>query len=148
MTDADILNKYGLPNLEELYVEFNKFEVEEEGIIFTILKKLHDKVDVYSKFLEDLIQPDSSLVSMQEASVFSEDEQKEIFKLFKQLTYFQRIFLKVGLNYTEEQKVDFFKKFYSFWLEKKSSIGQIADKAISIWNIKEEQVEFKGGYFG
>lgn len=148
MEDKDILKKYNLPTLDELYLEFNHFETDDEGIIYTIIKKINDKVDIYIKFLEDLVQPDSSIISMQEASIFSEAEQKYVFSLLRELIYFQRLNLLFTLDSTEVEKVDYFKKFYSFWLSKKQDVKVLAQKAINVWSGKDNNKELSQGYFG
>ena len=139
---------YNLPSLNELFAELGKFELEEsEDFVETIIKKLSDKVDNYIKFLEDILQPDQTIVCMQESGMFDNKSRKELFHILKILIYQNRLFLKIDLNGTEEEKANYFKEFFSKWQEVKIKLAPIVDKALSVWKKSDEETNLEA-YFG
>ena len=147
--DAEILAKHGLPSRDELRVEFDSFETDDQGIIYTINKKLLEKSSLYTRFLEDVLQPEAQIVAMQEASTFSDDERKAMYELFRQLTYFERKYLRLQLDGDESAKVAQFKEFFSFFQSTKPQLATFVDKAINVWNGAGPLPEkLTTGYFG
>lgn len=147
--DAEILAKHGLPKLAALYVEFDSFETDDQGIVFTINKKLLEKSSLYTRFLEEVLQPEAHVVSMQEASAYTDEERKSMYELFRQLTYYERKYLRLQLDGSEDDKVAQFKEFFAFFQSVKPQIAGFVDKAVNVWNGASPLPEkLTTGYFG
>ena len=142
----EYLQKHSLPSKKELFQEFGIFEPEDD-ILKTIVDKLVQKIDSYLKFLEELLHPDTTLTSMNEAGTFNESEQKNILNLFNSLNAVIRKHILIEIDNDEKEKIAFFKELFSFWQSKKPELKFIVTKAIAVWNIPQEQ-ESNEGYFG
>jgi hypothetical protein len=143
-----IIQKYNLPPLEELFKELGNFDVKEtDDFIELIIKKLEDKVSHYIKFLEDMLQPDSSIYAMHESSMFNNEERKQMLTILKKLIYQDRLYLKLEINSSEETKSDYFKNYLNVWNENKKLLLPFIEKAISVWKKDNDDVEFEA-YFG
>ena len=143
------IEKYKLPSLNELYDEFGKFSIEKEDEFITILlENLSDKVSDYIDFLENIIQPDSNLVSLQEGSVFDKDEREEMFVIVKTLIYYERLSLKIELHPNEEKRVNYFKEYYAHWKETKTKLVPFIEKALAVWKRTDHNEMKFEGYFG
>lgn len=144
----EIIEKNNLPTLDELYEEFGTFDIEDtEDFIESIMKKLSDKVSHYIKFLEDIIQPDTTIYSMHESSMFDNIDRKQLLTILKTLIYYDRLYLIIELNPTENIKADYFKKYLSVWKENKILLLPYIEKALSVWKKENNDSEFEG-YFG
>ncbi|MGE0792567.1 MAG: hypothetical protein AB7V77_00115 [Candidatus Woesearchaeota archaeon] len=149
MEDVEnIINKYNLPNLTELYAEFGVFDPkEDEDFIKNVIEKLSDKVHNYIKFFEDIIQPDSTIVSMSESSIFENEERKEIVHILKKLIYYERLYLKININGTIQEKADYFNDYFQNWIELKTKIIPFVNKTIDLWKNDTDESKFEM-YFG
>lgn len=152
MNIDEVIIKYSLPNLESLktelgHLKFDKDEDTQETIIEDLLSKLKEKIGKYISFLEEIIQPDSSLISLQESNVFSDKQREDIFITLKKIIFIQRRYLLVNLNGTFDEKVNYFKLTFNKWQNLKNEIEPIIKKAISVWQERVDE-EIKQNYFG
>lgn len=148
MDDKELLKKYNLPSEEELTAELGSYDSEDKGLIITIIGALREKAQKYLNFLEEMLHPDSTITSMQEASMFSNEERIELFILFKQFTLLQRKMLLIHLTTSEEEKVAYFKEYYAFFQASKPQLKTSVEKALSVWSAKEIKAAAIQGYFG
>lgn len=146
--DLNIIKKYNLPSEKELIQELGPYDSEEKGLIKTLINGLLSKSLKFTGFLEEMLHPDSTIVSMQESSMFSNEEREKMFDLFRELTLFQRKSLLIILSITEEEKAIYFKEFYAFFISKKDILKQLVEQAITVWSIKEYPKTTNEGYFG
>ncbi len=148
MEDKEVIAKYQLPSEKELVAELGPYDSEDLGLIYTLINKLLSKSQTYTSFLEEMLHPDSNLVSMQEASMFSNEQRENLFALFRELTFFQRKRLTVKLSTNEEDRAKYFKEFYAFWLTKKDQLKEYVELALAVWSSKEMPKQINQGYFG
>lgn len=152
MTLEKIILKYSLPSKQDLeneigIIKFDKEEDGEESIIKEIISKLRDKIEKYISFLEDIIQPDSSMISLQESNVFSENEREEIFNLLKNIIFLQRKYLLINIDGNLNDKANYFNELFSNWKQIKNSLKPIIKKSLSVWKENSDD-EVKQNYFG
>lgn len=148
MSHEDILKKHNLPSLEELEKELGVIDEDEQDLVQDIISKLLSKSRKYSSFIEEMLHPDSNIVSMQEASMFSNEEREKLFDIFREITLFQRTWLLLELSSSEEKKVQYFKDFYAYFNSIKPQLEKFVTQAISIWKLKEVTKANVLGYFG
>ncbi|MCA9477758.1 MAG: hypothetical protein KC535_01270 [Nanoarchaeota archaeon] len=148
MNDQELINRYQLPSLDNWHEELGPFDTEDKGLLLTLIEKLTDKSNKFTTFLEEMLHPDSSITSMQEASVFSNEEREALFALFKRLTFFQRKSLLIQLSSSEGEKAQYLKEFLSSFQSCKNELKQHIEKALSVWSAKEINTSSFEGYFG
>lgn len=141
--------KYNLPEFEELDNEFEISSIENEKFLLReIINKIVDRTDFFSRFFEDLLQPDPSLLrSMHEANIFNDEERKVIYSLYKKLMVIIRQSVEVSLNRSEKEEANFIKKTFDGWKGLKTSISKIVDKIKNSWK-KETYSKEELGYLG
>ena len=144
-----LTKKYSLPNFKEINKEFEISTIENEQFLLKeIINKITDRIDFFSSLLEDLLQPDPSLLrSMYEAKIFNDEERKNIYNLYKQLMVINRQSVGVSLEKEEKEEADFIKKTFDEWKELKTSISKIIDRTKDSWK-KETDSKEELGYFG
>ncbi len=143
----DELEKYKMPSKLEIFSQLGKMEFEDENELDVVIDKLSDKVNTYIKFLEDVLQPDSNITSMTEASVFTNEERNELYSILKTLLYWDRLYLEIDLNPNDESKAEYFKKYFEVWKDVKKLLKPLLNKAIEVWKNSIEETKFEG-YFG
>ncbi|PIN81357.1 hypothetical protein COV13_01420 [Candidatus Woesearchaeota archaeon CG10_big_fil_rev_8_21_14_0_10_32_9] len=144
----ELKKKYDLPNFKELDSDFELYSIDEDDdLIREILKKIYEKVDSYTKFLEDLLQPDSRISLMREASTLTPVEQALVTKLHMNGMLITRELLEVNLEYDETIAAKIIKKDYEDWQKMKLELKKIVIKLKESW-MKEIKTEQDRGYFG
>ncbi|MGM5480859.1 MAG: hypothetical protein ACQESE_00445 [Nanobdellota archaeon] len=138
----------GLPPKGELEILFGHIDLEDsDDPISILIDHISDYLDKYSSFLENLLQPDSSLVAMKESSVIDDATRAEVYSLFKQLTYYRRESLKVALAPSEDNRLEYLKRLICFWKEVNPQLQQYVDRILSVWKLQESE-EPSQAYFG
>jgi hypothetical protein len=144
----ELKKKYDLPKLEELEKNFDVDLIDEDSVILKeILKKMFDKIDFYTRTMESLLQPDSGLGYMKEASGLNPSEQMLVNKLYVEGMYMLRQFTEFGVEYDEKEAANFIKERFSEWLAMKPELKLILLKIKEVWR-KEHKIETDKGYFG
>ncbi|MFP4119105.1 MAG: hypothetical protein ACLFTH_03560 [Candidatus Woesearchaeota archaeon] len=142
------LAQSGLPSREEFENMFGTCDLEEsDDIIENMIDHIIDYLDKYSSFLENLLQPDSSLVAMRESSVVDDATRVELYNLFKKIIYHKRLSLKVMLNPKNEYRIEYLKSLISFWKEINFQLEKHVDDVLSVWK-QQESEEPSQAYFG
>jgi len=140
--------KYELPSYDEMVLNFEIDSVgKDEIIIREVLKKMFDKVDFYTRTAEGLLQPDSTLGNMKEASGMSRQDIFLINKIFVEGMYLTRMFTEFTLEYSEEEGAEFVKKIWIEWQKLKPDIKIMLTKLKDVWK-KEYISEIDKGYIG
>jgi len=140
--------KYGLPEYALLDADFEISTIEQKSFLLrSVMKKILEKMELYTKLLEDLMHPESNLASMYECNIFSSEEKKEIFRLFKKLLYYHRLAIELDLQYEEKSCAKYLVDFFSDWTVIKRDLGKIVSQMKRSWTL-ELNDKLDSGYFG
>lgn len=144
-----LCKKFKLPKFEEIDREFEISTLENERfLINNILRKIVEKLEVYTEAIGNLVHPDaSSLTSMYEIRYFSDDEKNDMYKLFKKLMKINREIVELLLDADEKKEADFLNGFFNEWLNMKNDLKAYISKMKESWE-KESTIEEDLGYFG
>ncbi|MFC1754316.1 hypothetical protein ACFL96_13150, partial [Thermoproteota archaeon] len=83
--------KYHLPSYEELNWEYEIGNIEEDDLVIrNIRKKITEKFEYIANVLSSIIQPETDLSNLHEASFFDEKEKEDIIKVYKRVMYYYR----------------------------------------------------------
>lgn len=150
MTDKyrELKSKLDLPELDILKANFDVDGIDEEdNVLKEILKKILVKVDSYASLFENLLQPDSSIVYMHEASNLDSDNKILIKKLYMKLMHMERG-LQLNTVDFEEQKASLaIAQATNDWLGLKEDLKLILGKLKDSWT-KNSETTKQEGYFG
>jgi hypothetical protein len=137
----DLTKKYKLPPFNSLNNEFEISTIEnKEFLLREIRRKIDEKIELYVKLLEGILQPDtSSLSDMYECSVFNDKEKDVIFKLFKKLLFFHRFSIETSVGEDDKRSVEFINDFWKDWSGIKDEFSDFVKKMKEEW-IKENKI--------
>ncbi len=145
------LRRMGVASPEKAVEEFELLAIsesdEDAGLMRAVAKKARDRVDTYAKLLEDLIQPDSSLATMNECGFFSDEEMERIIKGYRKLMAIVRQFAVADLAGTAKAYEAFVKDALPAWKEQQSLLQLVTKRLHDGWT-KEQPLQREKGYFG
>lgn len=136
-----------LPEYKELDNEFEISDIEGSFILRNIRRKIIEKVECYSKIIEELLQPENNLINMYETKVFADSEKEDIYNILKKLMFFTRLSAETALKAEEKEDVDFLVNFYKEWIELKPDLLRLVSRIKDSWE-KETELKEDLGYFG
>ena len=143
-----IKKKHNLPELKELDKEFCIGKLEETTFLLRdIISKMNERLEQTLKILGDIIQPENNLANMYEAEGFSDEEKKNIFDLFKKISYYHKELLINDYEHNEDSAAELINKTFKEWKELKQEFLRILDKVKQYWK-KETKSRLELGYFG
>lgn len=129
-------------SMQELQSEF---DVSEEPNIHELLDKLDQKLSGYGLLIEGVLQPDSTLVSLQESGSISDQTRAELFSFFKKLMFMRR--KKKLIELKPEEHNEFFKEYFAFYKNHKSDFENVVKLTMHAWENEEQKVDTER-YFG
>jgi hypothetical protein len=146
----ELAKKYSLPSFNNLNNEFEISTIEhEEFLLREIRRKIYEKIEVYVKILESILQPDtSSLSDMYECRVFNEKEKEDIFKLFRRLLFFDRFSIETSVNEDDKKSAEFINGFWKEWDEIKKEFSSFIKKMKEECLKENKIMEEERGYLG
>jgi len=141
-------NKFNLPPFEEADKEFDIRGIEEASFsLKSIIKKMLEKAEFFSKLFEDILQPDTTPASLHECSVFDEAEKKKILEIYKKLYYINRSYVELELIGEEKKYAEFLRWLYQEWKQTKQAMLPIIQKLKNSW-LKKTDTKTELEYFG
>ena len=145
----NLKEKYNLPEYNDLDKEFSIEDIEGNNILGEIRKKMSEKVIIYIKFLEDILQPDTTLSSFYECTVLNSDlEKKKAFELYKKLMILDRSSLETCLLSSSESEAKFINQTFEEWFKIKQELIKLLNQVINIWKKEDAYTKFESEYMG
>ena len=145
---TELSKKHKLPSFVEMEREFEISTLDEEGFLLReVRRKITEKVELYFKFLEEILQPETTVANMHESREFNEEEREKIFKLFSKLMFLYRLSMETSVNEDDQKSADYINTVFTDWDSIKDQFSKIVAKAKESWlnekNIKED-LEYMG----
>ena len=117
--------KHKLPTFDELDLEFRISQIEADGFLLeSIREKMAERISHVRGVVEEVLQPDTNLADLYESRVFSEEEKKRLFELYKKLMVADRRALELSILNDEQQDASFIKSFYEEWKRLKPQLAK------------------------
>jgi len=144
---------FGLPAFEELDHEFEIHDffisrnIPTTYLLRNTRRFIVDKLWSVINFLHNFIFPNQqSLILMEEAKKFSEEEKKEIADLMTKFTILARKGPLLELNFDEKADAQYISEIYKIWNQLKPEVKSIVDKNLQKWGseTKEEVPHYYG----
>ncbi len=141
--------RYNLPSFDDINNEFEISIIDnDEFLLRGIRRKIAEKIEAYTKFLEEqILQPSTDVSNMYEFKVFDDEERKEIFKIYKRLMFFSRFSIEAGLYEDDKKTAEFIKSVFDEWNELKKKLLKFVVKVKESW-LKEKDIKEDLGYMG
>ncbi len=109
--------------------------------------KIHEKIEYYTKIIESILQPDSTLSSMYEAHYINDKKKEQLYLLFKKLMNIIRKSNLASINNTDELNAVFIKNSYGKWSLLKDEVEKLIRNLSEAWK-KETDIKNDSSYFG
>ncbi|MBD3354707.1 hypothetical protein GF361_01835 [Candidatus Woesearchaeota archaeon] len=141
--------KYRLPSFDDINNEFEISSIDNDDFLLReIRRKISEKIEAYTKFLEEqALQPSTDVANMYEFKVFDDEERREIFNIYKRLMFFSRFSIEAGLYENDEKTAEFIKSVLDEWKEIKKKIMKFIVKVKKSW-MEEKDIKEDLGYMG
>jgi hypothetical protein len=114
-----------LPEFDSLNLDFQiekLSEMETDYLAREIRKFVVEKFSSYLKFIESLLNPvNSSMIVFSIIKALNKEDKEKLIGIYKKLAKFELEVLKLDLDYSENQEIDFLKRSYNCWQESKKS---------------------------
>jgi hypothetical protein len=143
-TYAQLAKKHQLPSFDDLNKDFD-IDVIEAGtkhLAKEIAKKVFERVELFKKILETALQPDVSILSMQESEYLTENDHEIIADVLRRLMKLDRTLLIAELENDDRLYVGFIKDSYAEWPRIKRELGPIFNRMLGGWSTKHKIKQF------
>lgn len=145
----ELAKKYKLPKFNLVDAEFEISDFDNANFLLrNTLRNIADKLEYYSNFINNLLQPDAaSLSSMHETRFFTQDERNDVYFLFKKIMKCHRNAILLILGNDEKKQADFLNNFFNEWMGIKKQLFFYIEKMKESWD-KETSIQEDLGYLG
>lgn len=141
---AALAKKHGLPPFDDLNRDFD-IDVIDAGtkhLAKEVAKKVFERIELFKKILETALQPDVSLLSMQEAEYLTENDQEIIADVLRRLMKLDRMLLIGELENDDALYAGFIKDSSAEWPRIKKELGPIFNRMLAGWSTKHKIKQF------
>src|SRR3989338_11470229 len=109
----ELRKKYKLPEFKELDFELEMQDMEKTAYLLReIIRKIGEKLDFYSRVIEEILQPDTSnIYALHESRFFDEKEKKKMYDTYVKLMNLSRTLLEISLDQSEKSEAEFISRF-------------------------------------
>jgi uncharacterized protein YlzI (FlbEa/FlbD family) len=146
-TYAKLQKAYKLPKWEEM-AEFEIDMIEsEKHLVKEVAKKVYERMDLFKKILESLLQPDVSITAMQEAERLTDEEHLRITELVRDLMRLDRLLLAAELENNETAYAVYIIDATARWKAMKPTLAPIVRSLRAGWEksgAKKQQHHYMG----
>jgi len=145
----ELRKKHKLPDFREIDFELELQDMEPTAYLFKgIIKRIGEKLEFYSRVIEEILQPDASnIYALHESRFFDEKEKKDMYDIYVKLMNLSRNSLEISLSNDAKSEAEFITRFFGEWKDLKAELVKYARKMRESWkpwaDIKEDL-----GYMG
>jgi hypothetical protein len=137
----DLLKKHNLPSFKELDNEFEISAIEKkEFILREIRRKITEKLELYAKLFESVLQIEPTLTTLNEMNALSDSEKEGLYKVFRKLMILDRLSVETSIDEDDKKSAEFIQKAYNDWEELKKEILPYIKKLKESWT-KETKIK-------
>ena len=140
----ELEKKYKLPSYKTVDADFEISTIEcDDFLLREVRRKIVIKLDAYNKVLESILMPESNLSSLYEYQIFTDDQKKKLYLLFKKLMYFDRLSIETSVDENDKKTSSFINEFWKEWPSMKKKIHDTVKSLREGWTkdfkLKEEK---------
>lgn len=137
---AEIEKKYKLPPFEALNKDFDidVIDPENKHLMKEVAKKIFERIELFKKILETTMQPDVSLLSMQEADYLAESDHEVVADILRRLMKLDRSLLLAELENDDAIYSIFIKDAVAEWTNIKKELNPLIQHMINGWSTKHK----------
>ncbi len=142
------LTALGIEHCDELISEFKLLGAQDEtSAVREIARLINERIDGYLKLLEDFLQPDAHIASLNEISFFTEAELEDVSQLYRAMMQLFRRYSRAALSATDEDASAYITTALQRWQEWKPRLHALLRKLEEGW-ASEQPLQTERSYFG
>jgi hypothetical protein len=137
-TYTALAKQHKLPSYEELNKQFDidTIDPESKHLEKEVAKKIFERIELFKKILESAMQPDVSILSMQESEYLTESDHETIADILRRLMLLDRTLLIAELQNDEALYADFIHQAAAEWPRIKKELAPIIGHMQQGWSTK------------
>jgi hypothetical protein len=140
--------KYKLPEYDMLSQEFELYTLEHEDYLLkSIVKLMIEKLEGYSKFIDEIFHTESNIATMHMANSLEADDKKRLNEIFRRLQYWNMNAVRIDLAYDEKDCAKYIIDLNLEWQGMKGDLLRIMEKLRDSWLVEPKKSE-EARYFG
>ncbi|MBW2993029.1 hypothetical protein KY317_00470 [Candidatus Woesearchaeota archaeon] len=139
---SKLQKKYKLPKFEEINKEFEINSIEEgEFLLREIRRKIAEKIELYIKVIDGVLQPEPTIASLHEIKALSEKEKEKVYELYKKLMIISRANIETSVNESDSKTADYIRETLKQWEDVKHRFLAVIRKLKESWKSEKELKE-------
>jgi hypothetical protein len=141
---AKLEKQHKLPSFAVLNEDFDVDTIDAgaKHPLKEVAKKIFERIELFKKILETSLQPDVSLLSMQEAEYLTETDHEIIADILRRLMKLDRTLLVAELENKDELYTGFVKDAAAEWPKVKKELNPVLQRMLEGWSTKHKIKQF------
>lgn len=143
-----LAKRYKLPSFDSINDEFEISTIEEKAFLLReIRRKMTERIELYTKILNGLLQPEAVLSDMYECRIFTDEEKEGIFDVYKRLMFLNRLSIDTAIDEDDKRTSKFINDVWKEWPKLKKKFSGFVKKMKDGW-LKETKIKEELRYLG
>ena len=145
MLYLDVQAAHKLPDYDALNADFEIDTIDPvaKHLLKELTKKIFDRIELFKKILETTLQPDVSILSMQEAEFLAENDHEIVADILRRLMTLDRSLLLAELQNSNELYAQFIITAAKEWPNVKKDLTPIIKRMQAGWSTRTKARQFQ-----
>jgi hypothetical protein len=137
--------QHKLPSFDTLNTDFDidTIDVECKHLLKEITKKIFERIEIFKKILETILQPDVSILCMQEAEFLTDQDHEMMADLARRLMRLDRTLLLAEIENDDQLYAEFVNEAVKEWPRVKKDLKPIIQHMQLGWSTQQKIKQFQ-----
>jgi hypothetical protein len=142
---GELQKRHKLPEFDALNADFDidTIDPESKHLLKELTKKIFERIEVFKKILETALQPDVSILNMQEAEFLTDADHEIVADIVRRLMRLDRTLLIAELENSEELYAEFVAEAAKEWPKVKKELGPVFRHMQLGWSTRQKIKQFQ-----
>jgi hypothetical protein len=147
---APVAKQHKLPSFDTLNADFDidTLDIHTKHVLKEVAKKIFERIEVFKKTLEVILQPDVSVISMMESEFLSDRDHDAVSDLLRRLMQLDRTLLVAEVENSEKLYATFIIEAAKEWQIMKKELLPIAQRLQQGWSTRQKIKQRQHHYVG
>ena len=131
---SQLAARHALPPYADMERHFFISSIETDSLTLKDIRhKMMDKFEYVQHILEEVLNPDATLVTMAEMRAFSEPERDGMYGLFKRIMCVGRQAVLLNIDSEEKAEAAWIRQSFIVWRSELPKLSSIVSKLVRVW---------------
>jgi hypothetical protein len=142
---AEVQKTYKLPDFSALNADFDIDTIDpmSKHLVKELTKKMFERVELFKKILETTLQPDVSILNMQESEFLAENDHEIVADILRRLMKLDRTLLIAELENSDELYAEFIIEAAKEWPKVKKELAPVIKHMQLGWSTRHKIKQFQ-----